>query len=162
MKKKKKDIKKIIGEAEKIPEIIKSLDEDINGLQERIRYALLRIPNLLHDSVPIGKDEHDNLEVRKFGSPPKFGFEPKNHLDILKGLGLVDDERAEKVTGRGFIYLKGQLALLDRALQSYALDFLIKRGYVFIYPPHMLRRKPYEGMVDLTDFESMMYKIETL
>jgi seryl-tRNA synthetase len=160
LKRKKKDVAKFLKEAEKIPDKIKSLDEDISGLQERLKYAIMRIPNLLHDSVPVGKDEHDNLVVRKFGEPPKFSFTPKNHLDILKNLGLVDDERAEKVTGRGFFYLKGPLALLDRALQSYAIDFLMKRSYVFVYPPHMLRRKPYEGMVDLADFENMMYKIE--
>ncbi len=160
LKRKKKDVAKLLKEVEKIPERIKSLDEDINGLQERLKYAIMRIPNLLHDSVSIGKEEKDNVVVRKFGEPPKFGFKPKNHLEIIKSLGLVDDERAEKVAGRGFVYLKGSLALLDRALQNYAIDFLMKRGYLFVYPPHALRRKSYEGMVDLADFESMMYKVD--
>src|SRR3989304_10325266 len=94
-KKKKKDASKFLKEAEKIPDKVKRLDEDITGLQERIRYALLRVPNLLHDSVPVGKDEKDNAEVRKHGEPPKFGFTAKNHLDIIKNLDMVDDERAE-------------------------------------------------------------------
>jgi len=160
LKKEKKDAAKKIKEASELPEKIKNLEEDVLRQKEMIDFTLMRIPNLLDKSVPIGKGEEGNVEIRKFGKPPKFDFKPKNHLDILKDLGLVDDERAEKVAGRGFFYLKGALALLDRALQSYALESLMKKGYLFIYPPHMLRRAPYEGMVDITAFEEMMYKIE--
>ncbi|MEM5872526.1 MAG: serine--tRNA ligase [Candidatus Aenigmatarchaeota archaeon] len=160
LKKQGKDVSKKIKEASELPKKIKKLEEEVLKQKEMINFALLRIPNLIHDSVPIGKSEEDNVVIRTYGKPPKFDFQPKNHLEILKGLGLIDDERAEKVVGRGFFYLKDSLALLDRALQTYAIDFLMKKGYTFIYPPHMLRRKPYEGMVDLADFENMMYKIE--
>jgi len=160
MKKEGKDASKKIKEASELPEKIKKLEDDVLRQKEMIDFSIMRIPNLLHESVPVGKGEEENKVVKTFGKLPKFNFQPKNHLEILKNLGLVDDERAEKVTGRGFFYLKGPLALLDRALQSYAIEFLMKKGYLFIYPPHMLRREPYSGMVDLADFESMMYKIE--
>jgi seryl-tRNA synthetase len=160
LKKEGKDASHKIKEAAGIPEKIKTLEEDVVKLKDSIDVSLMRIPNLLHESVPIGKGEENNVEIRKYGKPPKFNFEPKNHFDIIKNLGLIDDERAEKVIGRGFFYLKGPLALLDRALQSYAIEMLMKKGYLFIYPPHMLRRAPYSGMVDLADFENVMYKIE--
>ena len=160
LKKEGKDASHRIKEAAEIPNKIRTLEEDVIKLKDDIDVSLMKMPNLLHESVPIAKGETGNVEIRKHGKPPKFNFEPKNHLDILKNLGLIDDERAEKVIGRGFFYLKGSLALLDRALQSYAIELLMKKGYLFIYPPHMLRREPYSGMVDLSDFESVMYKIE--
>ncbi len=160
LKKEGKDASHRIKEVAEIPNKIRTLEEDVIKLKDDIDVSLMKMPNLLHESVPIAKGETGNVEVRKHGKPPKFNFEPKNHLDILKNLGLIDDERAEKVIGRGFFYLKGSLALLDRALQSYAIELLMKKGYLFIYPPHMLRREPYSGMVDLSDFESVMYKIE--
>ena len=120
----------------------------------------MSLPNILHESVPIGKDENDNVVIRTWGKVPKFDFKTKSHAEILTSLGLLDEERAAKVTGRGFYYLKGSLALLDQAIIKYAIDFLVKKGYVFIFPPAMLKRDAYEGMVDLADFESVMYKIE--
>ncbi len=160
LKKKGADASAKLREAEDISAKIKQLEEQVKNCREKINQILMRLPNILHESVPEGKGEENNVEIRKYGEPPKFDFKPKNHLNILKGLGLIDDERAEKVAGRGFFYLKGPLALLDRALQSYAIEFLMKKGYLLVYPPHMLRRAPYEGMVDLADFESMMYKID--
>jgi seryl-tRNA synthetase len=120
----------------------------------------MSLPNILHESVPIGKDENDNVVIKTWGKAPKFEFEPKNHAEITTKLGLLDEERAAKVAGRGFYYLKGSLALLDQAIIKYAIDFLVKRGYVFVFPPAMLKRDAYEGMVDLADFENVMYKIE--
>lgn len=160
LKKEGKEVSHRIKEASELPEKIKKLEEDVLRQKEMIDFTLMRLPNLLDESVPIGKGEENNAVVKTYGKQPKFNFKPKNHLEILKNLGLIDDERAEKVTGRGFFYLKGPLALLDRALQSYAIEFLMKKGYLFIYPPHMLRKEPYEGMVDLTAFEEMMYKID--
>jgi seryl-tRNA synthetase len=160
LKKEKKDATKKIKEASEIPEKIKKLEEDVIRLKDMVDFSIMRLPNILSDTVPIGKGEEENVVVKTFGKPLKFDFQPKNHLEIIKNLGLIDDERAEKVTGRGFFYLKGSLALLDRALQNYAIESLMKKGYLFIYPPHMLRKAPYEGMVDLTDFENVMYKIE--
>ena len=160
LKKEKKDATKKIKEASEIPVKIKKLEEDVIRLKDMVDFSIMRLPNILSDTVPIGHGEEENVVVKTFGKPPKFDFQSKNHLEIIKNLGLIDDERAEKVTGRGFFYLRGSLALLDRALQSYAIESLMKKGYLFIYPPHMLRRAPYEGMVDLADFENVMYKIE--
>lgn len=159
-KTKPKDVEKKIKEMKELPEKIKGLDDKAELLRQHVNMLLMRIPNILHESVPMGKDETENVEIRRWGKPPKFGFQPKNHLEIALNLGLIDEERAAKVAGRGFFYLKGKLALLDYAIQRFALDFLVKKGFIAIEPPLMLRRKPYEGVTDLKDFENVMYKIE--
>ncbi|OYT58143.1 MAG: serine--tRNA ligase [Candidatus Aenigmatarchaeota archaeon] len=155
-----KDIEKKKEEMKKIPEQIKTIDEEIKKLDEKIRFILMRLPNILHESVPIGRDEHDNVVVKVCGKKPEFDFKPKNHLDILVNLGLIETEKSAEVAGRGFFYLKNELAILDYALLRYALDFMRKKGFIVIEPPFMLRRKPYEGVTDLGDFEEVMYKIE--
>jgi len=160
LKKEKKDVSKSLKEAEKIPERIKEIEEETKALEEKNKLLLLKIPNIIHNSVPIGKDESENVEIKKWGKPPKFSFEAKNHLEILQGLGLIDEERAAKASGHGFFYFKKDLVLLDFAIQTFALDFLKKKGFVIIEPPFMIKRKPYEGVVDLEDFESVMYKVE--
>lgn len=147
-------------EAAKIPTKIKQTEKKQEELGEELRVGLMRLPNMLHESVPFGKDEHDNIEIRRWGKPPQFDFEPKSHIDVLLNLGLVDGERAAKVSGDGFFYLKGELVLLDLAIQRFALDFLRKRGFTIVEPPFMMRRKAYEGVTDLADFESVMYKTE--
>jgi seryl-tRNA synthetase len=121
---------------------------------------LMQIPNMLHKSVPRGENEHDNVEIRRWGKAPEFNFVPKNHYEIALNLGLLDEKRAHKVAGAGFFYLKNNLALLDISIQRYAIDLLMSHGYTLIEPPFMLRRKPYEGVTDLSDFEMVMYKIE--
>lgn len=156
---KKRDSKKI-RRMRSIGKEIAGLDKKRAELGQDVRKLLLGIPNLLHESVPYGKDDDDNKVVRTWGKPPKFGFKPKNHLEILEGLGLIDAERAAKVAGHGFFYFKGGLALLDYALIKFTIDFMLKRGYTLVEPPFMLQRKPYEGVVSLEDFESVMYKIE--
>lgn len=160
LKKEGKDASHKIKEAAETPRKIKELEEDVIKLKDSIDLALMNLPNLLHESVPIGKDENDNVIIRTWGKAPKFGFEPKNHVEIVTKLGLFDEERAAKVAGRGFYYLKGSLAMLDQAIIKYAIDFLVKKGYIFIFPPAMLNRNAYQGMVDLSDFENVMYKIE--
>jgi seryl-tRNA synthetase len=160
LKKAGKDTSTKVKKASEIPNKIKKLEEEVLKLKEKIDFYLMSLPNMLHESVPIGKDENDNVVIKTWGKAPKFEFEPKNHAEIVTKLGLLDEERAAKVAGRGFYYLKGSLALLDQAIIKYAIDFLVKRGYVFVFPPAMLKRDAYEGMVDLADFENVMYKIE--
>ncbi len=154
------DVSAKVKEASEIPRRIKALDDEVADLKQRIDSALMRIPNMLHESVPVGKDDSDNVVVKTWGTAPKFDFEPKNHAEILLNLGLLDEERAVKVAGRGFYYLKGPLAMLNEALRKYAIDFLTSKGYVLVYPPAMLKRDAYQGMVDLADFENVMYKIQ--
>jgi seryl-tRNA synthetase len=160
LKKEGKSLTKTLEEAKNIPEQIKKLEAEEEKYREKVRNILMRLPNLLHESVPYGKDESENVEIRRWGSPPKFDFEPKDHLTIAKNLGLIDEERANKVAGTGFFYLKEELVLLDLAIQRFAIDFLRKKGYKLIEPPFMIRRKAYEGVTDLSDFELVTYKIE--
>jgi seryl-tRNA synthetase len=151
---------KQIREVKKLLKDIKSLEPEVQELQSVNRDALMRIPNLLHKTVPKGKDENDNVPIKHWGKIPKFDFKPKNHLEIAQALDLIDGERAAKVAGAGFFYLKGDLVKLDYAIMQFTMDFLVKRGFTPIEPPFMMGRKPYEGVVALEDFEEVMYKID--
>lgn len=154
------DAEKSIAKGRKLDSAIVTLEQEVEAENQRVDHILMRLPNLLHESVPVGKDEDDNVEVRTWGTPPDFGFAPLNHLTIAQNLGLIDDERGAKVAGHGFFYFKNGLVLLDLALQRFATEFMLKKGYQLIEPPFMMRRKPYEGVTDLADFENVMYKIE--
>ena len=156
----KKERESKIAAMRKISAEIASLDEKRKKLFDETRGILLNIPNLLHESVPFGKDDDNNVVVKEWGKPPVFNFKPLNHLEILEGLGLIDAERAAKVSGHGFFYYKAGLARLDLALVKFTADFLIERGYTLIEPPLMMRRKPYEGVTDLGVFHDVLYKIE--
>jgi len=156
----KKDATAKKKEAGEIPERLKKAEEERFILERKINEIMMRLPNMLHESVPEGKDEHDNVEIRVVGKPPKFTFTPKGHLEILEALGLIDGDRAAKTAGHGFFYMKNELVLLDYAIMRFALDFLRKRGFTIIEPPYMMQRKPYEGVTDVADFENVMYKIE--
>jgi seryl-tRNA synthetase len=161
MKKEGKDTSKKIKEAAEIPDKIKKIEEQLVTLKKGIDLALFRIPNILHDSVPIGKDDSDNVEVRRWGKPPKFDFEPKSHLEILENLGMIDAEAAGRVSGNLFFFYKGPIVFLDFALQRFALDGMMKKGFQIIYPPFMVNKKVYDGMIgDPTDFAEASYKIE--
>jgi seryl-tRNA synthetase len=160
LKKAGKDTSKKVEEAKSIPREIQKLEAQVEERKEKVNHILLRLPNILHESVPVGKDESANEIVRVVGKPPKFDFEPKNHLEVIEDLGLIDAERAAKVAGHGFNYLKGSLALLDFAISAYAIDLLIKRGYQIVEPPSMLHKKPYMGATDLETFEDQLYKVE--
>tara|TARA_Y100000310_G_scaffold255151_1_gene262420 strand:+ start:3633 stop:4931 length:1299 start_codon:yes stop_codon:yes gene_type:complete len=160
LKKKGEDISEKIKEAKSIPEKLKKSDEKVEELKKKIDFYLMRLPNLLDSKVPIGKDEDDNVTVRKVGDKPKFNFDLLPHGELLERQGFANFEKAGKVSGNGFYYLMGDAALLELVLQNYAIEFLIKKGYTVVEPPLMLRRKPYEGVTDLGDFETMMYKIE--
>ena len=160
LKKQGKDIKEKIREAKELPDKVNKLTAEVQKLINEINYYLMRIPNILHDSVPVGKDGTENRVLRKFGEIKKPSFELKSHGEIIEGLKLGDFEDAAEVSGRGFYYLFGDLALMELALQRFAIDNLNKKGFVLAETPLMLRRKPYEGVTDLKDFETMMYKIE--
>jgi seryl-tRNA synthetase len=160
LKKEGKDAGKKVEEAKSIPKEIQKLEAQVEERKEKVNNLLLRLPNLLHESVPVGKDESASVVVRVVGKPPKFDFSPKNHLEIAGNLGLMDSERAAKVAGRGFYYLKGPLVLLDFAIKDYAIDFMTKRGFQLVEPPYMMRKKAYLGAADLETFEDQLYKTE--
>jgi seryl-tRNA synthetase len=120
----------------------------------------MRLPNILHDSVPVGKDDSENVEIKRLGIPRAVDFEIKNHGQLAAENNWADFERATKISGAGFYFLKGSLVLLDLALQRYALDLLEKKGFTPVIPPYMINRSSYEGVTDLGDFEKVMYKID--
>lgn len=125
------------------------------------RDGLLRgLPNLMDDSVPYGVDDSENVVVSSWGEPSRDGVARKSHAELLEGLGMAEFDRAHRVSGSGFYYLRGPMVLLDLALQRLALDLLAERGFSPVSPPYMMRREPYEGVTDLADFENVMYRIE--
>ncbi|HJO01716.1 MAG TPA: serine--tRNA ligase, partial [Candidatus Woesearchaeota archaeon] len=160
LKKQGQSIKEKIKEAKEFPQKVHELTNKVETLRTEIKYYLMRIPNVLHDSVPRGKDETENKTVRKCGEIKKPSFELKSHGEIIEKLNLGDFDSAAKVSGRGFYYLLGDLALMELALQRFAIDILTKKGFTLTEVPLMLRKKPYEGVTDLGDFETMMYKVE--
>jgi seryl-tRNA synthetase len=160
LKKRSEDVSRQMEEAKRIPQDIKKLENQVGEYKEKVDRILLRLPNILHESVPFGKDESENVVVKIVGKPPKFDFEPKSHVEIALNLGLIDFDRAAKVAGHGFYYLKGDLARLDYAIMNYTIDFLGKRGYTLIEPPFMMRKKPYLGVTDLEFFGDQLYKLK--
>jgi seryl-tRNA synthetase len=160
LKKEKKNAEAQIRLVRELSEKIEGLEREVAVHADQTRNALLTLPNLLHESVPFGEDDRDNVVVKVVGEPPTFDFEAKNHLAIGLDLDMIDTERAAKTAGHGFVYLKGGLARLDYALLTYTMDFLMKRGYLLIEPPYMMRRKPYLGVTDLDFFGDQLYKIE--
>ena len=163
---KKKD-GKTIAEAKKaaaeLPAKIKAAERKVEEIQAKVKFYLMRLPNVLHDSVPVGKDDTENQVVRKWGvekTAKEFGFEPKSHVDMLTALDVADVERAANVSGARAYYLKNDLVLLDMSIHRMALDMMVEKGFTPILPPFMMRREPYEGVTDLADFENVMYKIE--
>ena len=159
-KKAKEDSKNLIAEASALPSRIKENESEMEELAVSIRYYLMRLPNILHESVPVGTDDTENVEISRYGSPRVFDFELKNHGQLATDNNWADFERATKTSGSGFYFLKGSLVLLDMALQRFALDLLMEKGFTPVIPPYMINRKSYEEVTDLEDFEKVMYKIE--
>ena len=157
---KEKDAQSVIKRIKELPEKIKEDEATLERIDSEAKKLILDIPNILSKEVPAGKTAEDNKILRTNGKAPKFKFQPKDHLELLSNLNLIDSERANKVSGAGFFYLKEELALLDYALQRFAIDFLRKKGFKLVEPPLMLHHKPYQGVTSLKAFEEVMYKIE--
>ena len=159
-KKKGEDAADKISKAKETDNEVSALEERVSEWEEKVHDLLMRLPNLLHETVPTGKDENDNVEIRKWGKIPKFSFPVKGHIDLGLNLDIIDIERAGKIAGARFFYLKNEAVFLDNAIISFALEEMSKKGYKPIEPPFLIRRKPYEGVVALADFEDVLYKIE--
>ncbi|HLD62284.1 MAG TPA: serine--tRNA ligase [Candidatus Norongarragalinales archaeon] len=155
-----KKAKTLLKEASEIPDKIKTVETQTLSLKEKISFYLTRLPNVLHESVPYGKTDEDNVEMKKWGNPHKPDFLLRNHEQIAEELGGADFERAAKISGRGFVFLKGKIALLEQALVRFAVDSLVKKGFEFVQPPLMLNREAYAAVTDMDDFEKVMYKID--
>jgi seryl-tRNA synthetase len=154
------DGKDLMTEASALPQKIRDCDAEQEEIREAIHNYLMRLPNILHESVPAGKDDSENVEIKKIGTLRSFDFELRNHGQLASDNNWADFERATKIAGAGFYFLKGSLVLLDLALQRYALDLLERKGFTPVIPPYMINRSSYEGVTDLADFEKVMYKID--
>jgi len=129
------DAKELMAEAAALPQKIRACDTEQEEIRETIHNYLMRLPNILHDSVPVGRDDSENVEIKRVGIPRTFDFEVKNHGQIATDNNWADFERATKIAGAGFYFLKGSLVLLDLALQRYALDRLEAKGFTPVIPP---------------------------
>jgi seryl-tRNA synthetase len=160
LKKQGLDVTEKLKEAAMIPSRIKEIESKMQEYREKVDYILMRLPNLMDDSVPFGKDENDNVVIRTWGEIRSFNFKAKDHIDLALELDLIDIERAAKVSGSRFYYLKGDLVKLNFALIKYGLDFMTRRGFLPFLPPYMMKRKILEGAVSLADFQDTIYKVE--
>ena len=154
------DTSVLVKEAEQIPDQIRKLETEASEIESKVTDLLMRLPNIMHETVPFGTDENDNVEVKKWGKQPQFTFAPKDHIDLAMKLKLIDLERAAKVAGARFYYLRGDLVKLNYAVLKFALDFIAKKGFTLIQPPFFLRRDAIGGAVALSDFEDVIYKIQ--
>jgi seryl-tRNA synthetase len=154
------DTSSILDDMKNVSVELSKLESEQETIENKYSRLALTIPNLVHESVPVGVDESANKEIRKWGNIPNFNFKINDHIDISENLDLVDLERAAKVAGARFYYLKNDLVRLNQSLIHYALDFLAKKEYSLIQPPYMINRESMEGAIIADDFEDVIYKIE--
>lgn len=160
MKKNKQNADDKIAEMKKVGETIKELDNELAEVEPQLRLALLSIPNIPDSTVPVGKDDTDNLEVRKYGEPRVFDFEPKAHWEIGEELGILDPETAGKITGTRFTVYRGLGARLERAIYNFMLDTHTENGYTEVFPPFMVNRASMTGTGQLPKFEEDAYAVK--
>ena len=154
-------------EAEKAKQKVKDMAQELADLEVKetelegeIRKIMLVIPNIIDESVPIGRDDSENVEIERFGEPAVPDFEVPYHVDIMESFDGIDLDSARKTSGNGFYYLKGDIARLHSAILSYARDFMIDRGFTYYVPPFMIRSEVVTGVMSFAEMENMMYKIE--
>ena len=157
---KKEEAQKLKEQVTKDADRLNELQEKETKLQEEVRKRMLVIPNIIDPSVPIGKDDSENVEVERFGEPKVPDFEIPYHTDIMEKLNGIDLDSARKVAGNGFYYLMGDIARLQSAILSYARDFMINKGFTYCIPPFMIRSNVVTGVMSFNEMEEMMYKIE--
>ena len=158
---------KNIEEANKVKDTVKSINEKIvecekqeSEIQEKVTRIMMQIPNIIDSSVPVGKDDSENVEVQRFGDAKVPEFEVPYHADILASINGLDKESAGRTSGNGFYYLMGDAARIESALISYARDFMIDKGFIYCIPPFMIRSDVVNGVMSFAEMEAMMYKIE--
>jgi seryl-tRNA synthetase len=159
-KKSKQDASFELGEMKNVSAFLDETESEAIQIERKFNELMMTLPNLLDESVPVGKDEQNNVIVSQNGSILRPNFSPKDHIELATGLDLVDLNRAAKVSGARFYFLKNELVKLNQALINYALDFLSEHNYTLIQPPYMIRKEPMVGSVILNDFEDVIYKIE--
>ena len=153
------DASSILAEMKNISADLSKFELEQENIENKYSKLAMTIPNLVHESVPVGVDESANKEIRKWGKIPDFDFKVNDHIEISENLDLVDLERAAKVAGARFYYLKNDLVRLNQSLIHFGLDFLAKKEYSLVQPPYMINRKSMEGAVIADDFEEVIYKV---
>ena len=159
-KKSKQDASFELSQMKQVSALLDQTESEAIQIEGKFNGLMMRLPNWLNETVPVGKDERNNVIVRQNGSIIRPNFSPKDHIELATTLDLVDLNRAAKVSGARFYFLKNELVKLNQALISFALDFLSGHNYTLIQPPYMIRREPMVGSVILNDFEDVIYKIE--
>lgn len=154
------DASSILSEMKNVSSELAKLETEQEETERKYSKLAFTIPNLVHKTVPVGADETANKEIKKWGNIPEFDFKINDHIDISEKLALVDLERAAKVAGARFYYLKNDLVRLNQSLIHYGLDFLSKKGYSLVQPPYMINQQSMEGAVIADDFEEVIYKID--
>ena len=157
---KKSDAEKIKSEVTRINERIKELEESEENLEHEIKSRMMVIPNIIDETVPIGKDDSENVELERFGEPIVPNYEIPYHADILENLSGLDKDAAGRTSGNGFYYLIGDIARLSSAMLAYARDFMIDKGFTYCIPPFMIRSDVVTGVMSFAEMDAMMYKIE--
>lgn len=161
IKENKKDkIESLKEQAKKIPDNIKKIQENRTDLEVKMKEILYKIPNIIHSSVPIGKDSSENVEVKRFGKIREYNFEVKSHVDLGEELGLLDFDTSADIAGKGFYFMKGELALLNMALINYARDFMLNKDFIYVEPPLMIKRDVLDSVYSTAEIEAMGYKIQ--
>ena len=148
------------AETAAMAEQLLALEQEEEKLAAEIKERLMVIPNIIDPSVPVGRDDSENVEVERFGEPAVPDFEVPYHVDIMERLSGIDLDSARRTSGNGFYYLKGDIARLHSAILSYARDFMIDRGFTYYIPPFMIRSSVVNGVMSFAEMENMMYKIE--
>ncbi|MCI0469087.1 MAG: serine--tRNA ligase [Nitrospirae bacterium] len=159
LKKQKQDAAALVTEMKAVSDRIKEIDETLRGIVKMTDDFLLNIPNIPHASVPVGKDETENVEARRWGEPRVFDFEPLNHWDIAEPLDIIDFERAGKIAGARFALMKGYGARLERTLMNFMLDTNTSKGYKEVFPPLLVNRESMTGTGQLPKFEADLFRI---
>jgi seryl-tRNA synthetase len=155
-----KKAKEMIKKAGEIPKKLIELEEKERKLGEEIKAVMYLIPNIIHNSVPIGKDSSENVEIKKIGEPKVPKYQIMHHAELAEKLNGADFDSARQTSGNGFYFLRGKIAILHSALLAFARDYMIKQGFEYIIPPFMIRKKVVEGVMSFADMNNMMYKIE--
>ena len=157
---KKEEAEQLKEQVNRDAERLANLEAEESRLQEEVKERMMKIPNIIDPSVPIGKDDNENVEVEKFGEPVVPDFEIPYHTDIMEKFNGIDLDSARKVAGSGFYYLMGDIARLHSAVISYARDFMIDRGFTYVIPPFMIRSSVVTGVMSFEEMGEMMYKID--
>ena len=160
LKKAGKNADKELKKAKEIPEEIEQLGIKRKDIEEKIKFIMYKIPNIIHSSVPLGKNDTENVELKRIGKPEVPKYEIFNHADLAEKMGGADFDSARETSGNGFYYIMGDLAVLHSALLAYARDYMIKKGFTYVIPPFLIRRKVVEGVMSFAEMDNMMYKVD--